>query len=172
MLVMGGLGRSVRTALLLVWSCPVVSWACKCGPSSEFDPFEAPLIFVGEVKTVERVGLNPQTGFDKYSKACFDSDFSLYGVPEGSQRVCVVTSSNAIDCHVPFQVGEHYMVFAGASPDAPDAGLPFTEQCWGTSRLRRDSPAVSPSPSPWVPAAASLLVGFAVGLLVRARRRK
>lgn len=170
------------TLLLLAW--PSVAWPCKCGPTSGYYAWNNPLVFVGEVATVERVEANPDAGHQPYIKACFDSEYSLSGVPANNRRVCVSTGTPEIsDCSIPFRVGDHYMVFALANPyyadysnshvgAPPDAGLLFTEQCLGTELLHRDAPP-PPSPTPpFLVVIATALVSFAVGLLVRGLRRK
>ena len=152
----------------LTW--PSVAWSCRCGSTPGFYPFNLPLIFVGKVATVERVGVDPKTGYEDYNTACLDSEFSLYGVPPDNRRVCVATDRS--DCRVKFQVGEHYMVFAEEPKDAPiDAGLPYTEQCMGTRLLRPVSTPLARS-TPFLPVLVASLVSFAVGLFVRGRRRK
>jgi hypothetical protein len=168
--------------LLLTW--PSAAWPCKCGATPGYDPWDDPLIFVGEVATVERVEANPDAGHRQYTKACLDSEYSLWGVPANNRRVCVSTgTSETSDCSIPFRVGEHYMVFAKENPyyweysnvhlgAPPDAGLLFTEKCLGTYLLHRDAPPPPSPASPLLPVLATALVSFAVGLLVRGRRRK
>ena len=168
--------------LLLAW--PSVAWPCKCGPTYGYYPWDDPLIFIGEVATVERVEANPDAGHEEYIKACLDSEHSLWGVPANNRRVCVSTSTyEAGNCSVQFRVGEHYMVFAKENTSysefstfrlgaPPDAGLLFTEKCLGTYLLHRDAPPPPSPTTPFLALIATALVSFAVGLLVRGRRRK
>lgn len=156
------------TALVfLAW--PTHAWSCKCGPTPGVYPFDSPIIFVGEVATVERVGVDPQTGYEDYSKACLDSEFSLYGVPSDNHRLCVTTDRS--DCGNRFQVGEHYMVFAKYKDAWLDGGMPYTNKCVGTRLLRPESTPLARR-TPFLPVIVASLISFAVGLLVRGRRRK
>lgn len=156
------------TALvLLAW--PTLAWSCKCGPTPGFYPFDLPIIFVGEVATVERVGVDPKTGYEDYTKACLDSELSLYGVPSDNHRVCVTTDRT--DCGNKFKIGEHYMVFAEIKETWLDGGMPFTDKCVGTRLLRPESRPTARS-TPLLPMLVASLLSFAVGLLVRGRLRK
>lgn len=159
----------VASAVLALLTWPTLAWSCKCGPTSGFYPFDLPIIFVGEVATVERVGVDPKTGYEDYTKACLDSEFSLYGVPADNHRVCVTTDRS--DCRNKFQVGEHYMVFAELKDTWLDGGMPFTDRCVGTRLLRPESTPLARS-TPLLPVIVASLVSFAVGLLVRGRRRQ
>jgi hypothetical protein len=159
--------------VLLLFAWPSEGWSCKCGPQEfrVFDPLQAPFIFVGEVATIEGVERDPRSGRAGYRKACLDSEFSAYGVPADNRRVCVVTGDH--DCGVDFRIGQHYLVFAGESEDAPpDAGFPFTDDCFGTMLIRHDSPPVAPPSTSIAPLLVSLLIGFAAGLLVLTLRRR
>lgn len=158
---------ALTTLLLMAW--PAVACACKCGPTSGFYPFDLPFIFVGKVATVERVDVDPKTGYETFTKACLDSEFSLYGVPADNPRVCVVTDNS--DCRSKFQVGEHYMVFAETKVTWKDFGLPYTDQCLGTNLLRPQSTSTVRSTTVVTVLVASI-VSFVVGFLIRGLRRK
>lgn len=157
----------------LAW--PSTGWACSCGPQEfrKFDPVRAPLSFVGQVATVEQFSVDPKLDPITYNKVCLNSEFAIWGVSAESRQVCVVTRLHGDACGVPFKVGEHYIVYASNSGDGPpDAGLPYTEKCFGTTLVRRDLPQPSATP-PFLPVALiSSVAGLAVGLLVRGRRRK
>lgn len=163
---------ALSTLLILAW--PSAGWPCSCAPQErrQFDPLEAPLSFVGQVATVERLPVDPKGDPTEYNKVCLDSEFAIWGVAANTRRVCVVTRAHSDGCGVPFEVGEHYVVYADKSKDIPaDAGLPYTHKCFGTALVRRD--LAPPSTPPFLPVAlASSVAGFAMGLLVRGRRRK
>ena len=63
------------------------------------------------------------------------------------------------------------MVFAETKVTWKDFGLPYTDQCMGTNLLRPQNPSIARG-MPVVPVIVASLVSFAVGLLIRGRRRK
>jgi hypothetical protein len=157
--------------LLLAW--PTAGWPCTCGPPSRWreDPFEAPLIFVGEVETIERVNVDPASGFEAYRKVCLAVELSVWGVPADAGEVCVVTGRGDGDCGVQFRPGQEFLVYAGLEGGAPpDAGFPYTDICSGSRRVERRGPA-APRSTP-LSSLGFLLAGFALGALALALLRR
>src|SRR5690349_1223741 len=60
--------QSVAMAAFLFLASRSTAWPCKCGPTPGYYPPHSPLVFIGEVKTVENIGVDPKTGWDKYSR--------------------------------------------------------------------------------------------------------
>jgi hypothetical protein len=159
------LGAAAVLAMLL-W--PSASWSCRCASQEwrKFDPLEAPLIFVGEVVTIGPEVTYPNTTLGGYKTICLDSEFAAYGVPPDNRRICVLTSAGT--CGDEFRQGEHYLVYAGEGGGAPpDAGLFYTDECWGTTRVRRETP-VSSGATPLLRVLGFSLASFIAGLLVLA----
>lgn len=148
--------------------------ACTCErPSINPNPIEAPHIFLGQVTTIEDYVTSSATGQVNLRKVCLVPEYVVWG-PAGSsdQGFCVVTGMGGGDCGIPFEPGESYLVYAGPSPDdAPDAGLPYTGLCWGTSKVRRVKTTLGRTVI--LPSVGSFLagVGISAALFLLLRRR-
>lgn len=154
----------------MTWTSQAFACSCERFPRMTLDPLDAPYIFLGQVTTVEAYAQDPES----LRKACFIAEYVAWGDDIRADReFCVVTGVGGGDCGLPFRPGEMWMVYAGESKDdAPDAGLPYTDRCWMSKRVRIARPHEDPSV---LPSIGSFLVGAglsAAAIIVLQKRRR